>query len=308
MAFWIEQMQSWRLGKPPTIVHAPVGYDKRAGISSNDEPSSPSFALWDEGAKVDEDDFDRVSEYGSVRSGESSATVYPAGRVAVNGRPLRAKSSFLGGLFGSSKAESGEGKTMKRSASYSAASSSNGRLPLPRTSTPPSTFSRSSSSSKTPTRRSSTISSSSSGPSSYGLSSSTLPPASSSRDSSYSSPSSSPIPTPTSLSGNDLANGLLRASHAESLRGGTSDLMVILERTSKPWGFKYSDVKTPVKVWHGDKDERISLSSVRWLEKEMDECEVTVVEGADHSLMTSASLSFSLFSLSRADGALQMVE
>lgn len=293
--FYVEQMQSWRLGKPPTIVHAPVGYDKRAGISSSDEPRRPSLVLSDVNAKdvkVDEDEYDRMSEYGSVRSGESGSTIYPAGKVAVNGRPLRAKSSFLGGLFGSN-AEGG--KTIKRSASYSSASTSNGRLPLPHTSTPPSTFSRSSSSSKTPTRRSSTISSSSSGPSSSGLSSSTPPCGSSSRNSLYSSTSYSPTLTPTSLSGNDLANGLLRASHAESLRGGTSDLMLILERTSKPWwGFKYSDVKTPVRVWHGDKDERISLSSVRCLEQEMEQCVVTVVEGADHSLMTSKSLSLSL--------------
>ena len=78
-------------------------------------------------------------------------------------------------------------------------------------------------------------------------------------------------------------------------------MMLILERTSKPWwGFKYSDVKTPVRVWHGDKDERISLSSVRCLEQEMEQCVVTVVEGADHSLMTSKSLSLSLAVLWRA--------
>ncbi|KAK0518048.1 hypothetical protein OC835_007971, partial [Tilletia horrida] len=67
----------------------------------------------------------------------------------------------------------------------------------------------------------------------------------------------------------DLATALLRASHAESLCGGTADLMAILGRSSRPWGFTYTDVEHPVKVWHGDRDERISLSSAQWMEQEL---------------------------------------
>ncbi|KAG8989057.1 hypothetical protein FRB90_002426 [Tulasnella sp. 427] len=87
-----------------------------------------------------------------------------------------------------------------------------------------------------------------------------------------------------------LANALLRASHAESLKGGTADLMAILERDSKPWGFSYADVKHAVKVWYGDRDEKIAISSVRWMERVMKDCTVTIVKGGNHSLMTNADV------------------
>ncbi|GAA5851067.1 hypothetical protein JCM8547_009170 [Rhodosporidiobolus lusitaniae] len=128
-----------------------------------------------------------------------------------------------------------------------------------------------------------------------------------------------------------LIDGLLRASHAESLRGGTADLLVLLERTSTPppstssssgisssspapsssstssstggkrgLGFTYRSLRNPLKIWYGDRDDRISLGSVRWLEREVNEngesresgvgCEVRVVEGADHGLMANGKV------------------
>lgn len=109
-----------------------------------------------------------------------------------------------------------------------------------------------------------------------------------------------------------LTSGLLRASHAESDRGGAAaDLLVLLERTSSPgrerggMGFAYGDVPHRVTVWHGERDDRISLASVRWLEGELERgrageraredgrgdkaCEVRVVKDGDHSLMASES-------------------
>ena len=103
-----------------------------------------------------------------------------------------------------------------------------------------------------------------------------------------SSPANS-SPLAMGMSGADLAVALLRASHAESLKGSTSDLLAILERTSKPWNFRLEDIEAPVRVWHGTKDERISMSSVRTLERTLQRCTVSVVEGADHSMMTSES-------------------
>lgn len=90
----------------------------------------------------------------------------------------------------------------------------------------------------------------------------------------------------------DLATSLLRASHAESQRGSTNDLMTILggSRGSKPWGFTYADVTHPTRVWHGDKDERIGLSGALWMEREMQECTLKVVKGANHSLMTNTTV------------------
>ncbi|KAK0552392.1 hypothetical protein OC846_002899 [Tilletia horrida] len=100
---------------------------------------------------------------------------------------------------------------------------------------------------------------------------------------------------------NDIATALLRASHAEALRGGSADLMAILGRSSRPWGFAYTDVVHPVKVWHGDRDERISLASAQWMEQELPHCELIVVKGANHSLMTNVTVVMeALESLSRS--------
>lgn len=85
----------------------------------------------------------------------------------------------------------------------------------------------------------------------------------------------------------DLGLALLRASHAESMKGGTSDLLSILDRTSKRVGFSHTDVTQPVLVWHGSKDEKISLQSALALQTTMPDCRVNVVSGADHSLMTN---------------------
>ncbi|KAG8680193.1 hypothetical protein FRC11_002822, partial [Ceratobasidium sp. 423] len=97
----------------------------------------------------------------------------------------------------------------------------------------------------------------------------------------------SPNPNPKTVT---LASALLQASHAESLKGGTADLLSILERDSKPWGFSYADVRQPVRVWYGDRDDKIGIGSVRWMERVMKSCEVRIVKGAGHSLMTNAEV------------------
>jgi len=91
--------------------------------------------------------------------------------------------------------------------------------------------------------------------------------------------------------GISLASALMQASHAEAFKGGTADLLSILERPdSRPWGFSYTDVKQHVKVWYGDRDERIGISSVRWMERAMKDCEVKIIKGEDHSLLTNAKV------------------
>lgn len=87
-----------------------------------------------------------------------------------------------------------------------------------------------------------------------------------------------------------VATALLRASHKEAQKGLANDLLSILERDAKPWGFSYTDVRQKVKVWYGDKDEKISEAGIRWMERVMKDCEVTICKGKDHSLMTCASV------------------
>lgn len=278
------KIQGWRLGKPPTIMHDPIEFNHKAPVSS-----SSVEAAW-----VEEELGDGASDADNSLSPTLGGGNYPAGRVAVNGKRLKPKSSrsFLGGIFGTDR-------TPKSSSSSTSGSSRPGTSRSH--TTPPSTISLGTSPSPTHgkaprTRRASITSLASSmrrtPPPHHPTPTSPL----SADSSSISSPSPTIAVSPTSgipissLSSTELVKGLLRASYAESLKGTTSDLMVLLERTSKPWGFKYSDVETPVKIWQGEKDERISLASIKSLGKELKNCRMALVEGADHSLMTNGQV------------------
>lgn len=94
-----------------------------------------------------------------------------------------------------------------------------------------------------------------------------------------------------------LGNALIAASHAESAKGTHTDLVQILNHDRLPWGFSYSDYPHEVRVWYGDKDERIAESAVRWLERTMgpQRCHVNVVKGADHGLMYKSAVVIDVF-------------
>ena len=84
-----------------------------------------------------------------------------------------------------------------------------------------------------------------------------------------------------------LGNALIAASHAESAKGTHQDLLQILNHERLPWGFSYGAYPHNVRVWYGDRDEKIAENAVRWMESTMGpgKCQVKVVKGADHSLM-----------------------
>jgi hypothetical protein len=88
-----------------------------------------------------------------------------------------------------------------------------------------------------------------------------------------------------------LGNALIAASHAESAKGTHSDLLQILNHENHSWGFSYASYPHQVRVWYGDKDEKIAENAVRWMERTMgpDRCSVKVVKGADHGLMYRSS-------------------
>lgn len=98
-----------------------------------------------------------------------------------------------------------------------------------------------------------------------------------------------------------LGISLLRASYSESLRGGTSDLITILEKNSKPWGFSYSEIDKPVKIWHGDKDERLSFKGSQWFLDSISKPNVKnrsdlfLVKNGSHSLMTNVNVLYQVF-------------
>lgn len=104
----------------------------------------------------------------------------------------------------------------------------------------------------------------------------------------------SPTSTPTSAQSFQaaLGNALIAASHAESAKGTHSDLLQILNHDRTPLGFSYSAYPHSVRVWYGDRDERIAENAVRWMESAMgpDKCQVKVVKGAEHALMFKSSV------------------
>lgn len=89
------------------------------------------------------------------------------------------------------------------------------------------------------------------------------------------------------------------SSSSSSLSPGTtSDLLTILGK-SGPWGFTFTDVlplNVSLRIWHGDKDERIGLGGAFWLQKEWSangsgvECKLNIVKGAGHGLLTNGSV------------------
>jgi hypothetical protein len=94
-----------------------------------------------------------------------------------------------------------------------------------------------------------------------------------------------------------LGNALIAASHAESAKGTHNDLLQILNHDNHPWGFSYSNYPHSVKIWYGDKDEKIAENAVRWMERTMgfDKCIIKVVKGADHGLMYRSSVVIEVF-------------
>ncbi|CAL1696144.1 unnamed protein product [Somion occarium] len=107
-----------------------------------------------------------------------------------------------------------------------------------------------------------------------------------------SSPIADNTPYPTSSYQAALGNALIAASHAESAKGTHGDLVQILNHDRQPWGFSYSAYPHCVRVWYGDRDDRIAENVVRWMENTMgsDKCSVKVVKGADHALMFKSSV------------------
>ena len=70
-----------------------------------------------------------------------------------------------------------------------------------------------------------------------------------------------------------LGAALIAASHAESAKGTHNDLLQILNHDNHPWGFSYTSYPHMVKVWYGDKDEKIAENAVRWMEKTIPQSE-----------------------------------
>ncbi|EGG05842.1 uncharacterized protein MELLADRAFT_78021 [Melampsora larici-populina 98AG31] len=312
------KMQGWRLGKPPTLARTPVGYDIRAPLSSkdafsslhNEEQGSNEAELGDNmpdplrpSIESRLSDWSRLSSdahwaYSSTTSSsppidlqsnwsQTPTNDHPHTKVDISlNRTIFKKKTSTQSLHHRLRGSPTSPTTVSSSPKVKAMK---GAAPL---------LNRNNSASTDqgePKVRSRTLSSMSDKlgyRNSRGSSKPTKagPPSARSAPKANWSTSSTTSQNQSVSSYPELGLSLLRASYSESLKGGTSDLMAILERNSKPWGFSYKDVERGVKIWHGDRDERINLSAAKWMESAMGNCSVKVVEGGDHSLMTNVEV------------------
>ncbi|CAG8600146.1 9935_t:CDS:2 [Funneliformis caledonium] len=91
-----------------------------------------------------------------------------------------------------------------------------------------------------------------------------------------------------------LGIAILKASFAENLSGANNDLLMCFERRHS-FGFSYTDINHPVHVFHGTKDERIPVSAVKWMEDNMPDCKLSLIEGGKHSLLLRAEIVDTIF-------------
>jgi len=51
---------------------------------------------------------------------------------------------------------------------------------------------------------------------------------------------------------------------------------------AQPWGFSLSELRVPVRLWHGDSDRSFSPGVAKEMAKKIPNCHLRVIEGAGH--------------------------
>lgn len=92
-----------------------------------------------------------------------------------------------------------------------------------------------------------------------------------------------------------LATALIQASHAESMSGSSSDLLTLLRGDAKTWMKVYQDVRSPCKIWFGEKDDKIGSKTLDWLRREVADCELIILKDEGHNLITSSAVMLQVF-------------
>ncbi|WP_226658770.1 alpha/beta fold hydrolase [Pseudalkalibacillus hwajinpoensis] len=70
----------------------------------------------------------------------------------------------------------------------------------------------------------------------------------------------------------------------EAYRQGVEGVMYETQLLSKEWGFELKDIRSPLKIWHGEKDTLSPVNEVRKLVKHLPAIEITVVPEGGHFL------------------------
>ncbi|KAF9270420.1 hypothetical protein L218DRAFT_888916 [Marasmius fiardii PR-910] len=322
------KLQTWMIGKPPTIAWEGIGYDAKKS-DGNPRPSMGSnFSEYDDLRDFD-GRFESRSTLGVSPSRSGNERSSSEGKVAVR----KTSKGFLGRLKGNSVSQPPSpqeishpsGKRLKGLRSMgSLKSKPSSKKPLPQLPLPPTLngfevglgledLKFTPSDAKSIDQQSNSSSSTryakggSHSPYSFNThggrrrsisftSTTSRPPVPSLSPPNLRSPDlgSETHDTPSLKNGHQtsLGNALIAASHSESAKGTHNDLLQILNHENHSWGFSYQSYPHNVCVWYGDKDEKIAENAVRWMEKTMGDgkCTVKVVKGADHGLMYNSSV------------------
>ena len=68
----------------------------------------------------------------------------------------------------------------------------------------------------------------------------------------------------------------------ESTRNGPAGTVEDFAVWARPSGIRFGDIRAPVRLWHGDADQSVSIDHSRWLASKIPGAELTVIPGAGH--------------------------
>ena len=71
-------------------------------------------------------------------------------------------------------------------------------------------------------------------------------------------------------------------SQRRAWKSSAEGVMADAQLFAQPWGFSLSELRMPVRLWHGDSDRSFSLGTAREMAKKIPNCEFRVIERAGH--------------------------
>lgn len=73
----------------------------------------------------------------------------------------------------------------------------------------------------------------------------------------------------------------------EALRGGAAGVVEDAAIQARPWGFGLEQVRTPVQLWHGDRDQIVPLHHASYAAERIPDATLNIVGGTGHLLALS---------------------
>jgi pimeloyl-ACP methyl ester carboxylesterase len=73
----------------------------------------------------------------------------------------------------------------------------------------------------------------------------------------------------------------------EALRGGAAGVVQDAAIQARPWGFGLEQIRTPLQLWHGDRDQIVPLHHASYAAERVPDATLNVVEGTGHLLALS---------------------